>query len=228
MPFIAIAMMTSCDDKTSRGSAKMETIEDSVAYIVGGNLGSQFHNDSLQINPDIFMKGFETTLNGDSLSINDSVAQGLMMRFQQKMQEKQQKQFEAELEANTKKGQEFLEQNKTEPGVQVTESGLQYKVLEEGNGPKPTAEDKVKVHYTGKLIDGTVFDSSIERGEPTEFNVNRVIPGWTEGLQLMSVGSKYMFYIPANIAYGERGAGQQIGPNETLIFEVELLEIVSE
>lgn len=206
----------------------METIEDSVAYIVGGNLGSQFHNDSLQINPDIFMKGFETTLNGDSLSINDSVAQGLMMRFQQKMQEKQQKQFEAELEANTKKGQEFLEQNKTEPGVQVTESGLQYKVLEEGNGPKPTAEDKVKVHYTGKLIDGTVFDSSIERGEPTEFNVNRVIPGWTEGLQLMSVGSKYMFYIPANIAYGERGAGQQIGPNETLIFEVELLEIVSE
>ena len=132
-------------------------------------------------------------------------------------------------EANKTKeeGEKFLADNKTKSGVITTESGLQYQVITEGTGAKPTAEDHVKVHYTGTLLDGTKFDSSIDRGEPAEFPVSQVIKGWTEGLQLMPVGSKYIFWIPSDLAYGDRGAGQMIKPNSTLKFEVELLEIVN-
>lgn len=128
-------------------------------------------------------------------------------------------------EANLKAGEEFLAENGKRPEVVTTESGLQYEVLTEGNGIKPTVDDAVTVHYTGKLIDGTVFDSSIERGEPITFGVTQVIPGWVEALQLMSVGSKWRLYIPSDLAYGSRGAGGVIGPNSTLIFDVELLEV---
>ncbi len=130
------------------------------------------------------------------------------------------------MDSNTgalEKGKAFLAKNKTESGVMTTASGLQYKVIKEGTGPKPTMSQTVKVNYEGSLIDGTIFDSSYQRGEPIEFGVTQVIAGWTEGLQLMSVGSIYMFYIPSELAYGPRGAGGLIGPNETLIFKVELL-----
>lgn len=123
-------------------------------------------------------------------------------------------------------GQAFLDENAKKEGVEVTDSGLQYEVISDGEGDKPSIEDTVKVHYVGTLEDGTEFDSSIARGEPTQFPLKGVIPGWTEGLQLMPVGSKYRFVIPSELAYGERGAGPQIGPNSTLVFEVELLEIV--
>ena len=138
-----------------------------------------------------------------------------------------QKQVAAQSEANRKRGEDYLEQNRSAEGVQVTESGLQYNIISEGDGAKPLATDRVKVHYRGTLIDGTEFDSSYARGEPASFALNQVIPGWTEGLQLMSVGSKFRFVIPYNLGYGERGAGGSIGPFETLIFEVELLEIES-
>jgi FKBP-type peptidyl-prolyl cis-trans isomerase len=138
-----------------------------------------------------------------------------------------QQMFAAEAEANRKRGEDFLEQNASAEGVQVTESGLQYNVISEGDGAKPVAEDRVKVHYRGTLIDGTEFDSSYSRGEPASFALNQVIAGWTEGVQLMNVGSKYRFVIPYDLAYGERGAGGTIGPFETLIFEVELLDIES-
>lgn len=128
-------------------------------------------------------------------------------------------------EKNLQEGQAFLAQNKTKPGVVTTASGLQYEVLKEGTGPKPTLNQTVKVHYEGTLIDGTIFDSSYKRGEPIEFGVTQVIPGWTEALQLMNVGSKYKLYLPSNIAYGANGAGGAIGPNETLIFTVELLAV---
>ncbi|MFM9053078.1 MAG: FKBP-type peptidyl-prolyl cis-trans isomerase, partial [Bacteroidota bacterium] len=129
--------------------------------------------------------------------------------------------------ANSAESKKFLENNKKKNGVTTTASGLQYEVIKQGTGPKPTAEDTVRTHYHGTLIDGTVFDSSVERGEPAEFPVGAVIKGWTEALQLMPVGSKYRLYIPSDLAYGERSAGPKIGPGSTLIFDVELLEIVS-
>ena len=135
------------------------------------------------------------------------------------------KEQQAEGEKNKAANDKFLEDNKSKDGVKVTESGLQYLVMKEGTGEKPTAESKVKVHYHGTLIDGTVFDSSVERGEPAEFGVNQVIKGWTEGLQLMSVGSKYKFFIPQDLAYGARQTGEKIKPYSTLVFEVELLEV---
>ena len=133
-----------------------------------------------------------------------------------------------EANANKEEGEKFLEENKTKKDVFTTESGLQYQVVTEGTGEKPTEKDRVKVHYTGTLLDGTKFDSSVDRGEPAEFPVNGVIKGWTEILQLMPVGSKYIVWVPSELAYGERGAGSDIGPNKTLKFEIELLEIVKE
>jgi FKBP-type peptidyl-prolyl cis-trans isomerase len=141
------------------------------------------------------------------------------------MMEKQSTANKEKVAANMAAGEKFLAENKTKEGVKTTSSGLQYKVLKEGDGPSPKETDVVETHYRGTLINGTEFDSSYKRNEPTSFPVNRVIPGWTEGLQLMKVGAKYQFFIPSGLAYGERGAGQDIGPGETLIFEVELLGI---
>lgn len=149
-----------------------------------------------------------------------------MKLFQEKVQAASRAAAAKAAEENTKAGKAYLEANKAKEGVQVTASGLQYKVLKEGSGARPVRTDKVKVHYTGKLIDGNIFDSSVQRGEPAEFGVTQVIPGWVEGLQLMNVGSKYEFTIPSELAYGERGAGGAIPPNAVLVFEVELLAIV--
>jgi FKBP-type peptidyl-prolyl cis-trans isomerase len=227
LTILAFVMLMACEDSTAQkgGSAEMTTFMDTVSYVIGADIGKNIGRDSLEINTDIFMKGFEDLKNGGESMFSDSVQQVVMMRFQQFMQEKQMQQMEAAKTGNLVKGQEFLAQNKEEPGVMVTESGLQYKVVEAGTGAQPDNNDRVKVHYTGKLLDGTVFDSSVERGEPIEFALNGVIPGWTEGLQLMKEGAKYTLYIPSELAYGERGAGQNIGPNETLIFDVELIEV---
>lgn len=152
----------------------------------------------------------------------------LLQRFQQEFEKRQQAEHEkmmASKEDNIAAGKKFLEENALNKSVYQTKSGLQYKIEKKGNGKKPSANSKVKVHYTGKLLDGKVFDSSVERGQPAEFFLNQVIPGWTEGLQLMDVGSKYILYIPHNLAYGEQVVGS-IPPGSTLIFEVELLEIL--
>ena len=147
------------------------------------------------------------------------------MAFAMKMQKEQMQKMEALAKENKKQGEVFLAENKKKKNVTTTKSGLQYIVLRKGKGKKPKATEQVKVHYKGTLIDGTEFDSSYKRREPVTFPVNRVIPGWSEALQLMNVGSKYQLFIPSNLAYGERGGGPQIGPNATLIFEVELLSI---
>ena len=150
-----------------------------------------------------------------------------MQDFQKKLQEIANEQKKKVADENAKASADFLAENAKKDGIKVTESGLQYEVITEGDGASPKATDVVKVHYEGTLISGQIFDSSIKRGEPVEFPLNQVIPGWTEGVQLMKVGSKYRFFIPSNLAYGEQGAGGMIAPNSALVFEVELLEIKS-
>ena len=173
-----------------------------------------------EMNFDALIKGMMDVYGSEDLMINEVEAQGVLQAFftgaMDRIKEK-----------NLQEGLAFLEKNKKNKGINVTESGLQYEVIKNANGPKPTAEDQVKVHYHGTLIDGTVFDSSVDRGEPIDFPLNGVIKGWTEGLQLMSVGSKFKFYIPSEIAYGENPRpGGPIGPNMVLIFDVELIEIL--
>jgi FKBP-type peptidyl-prolyl cis-trans isomerase len=167
------------------------------------------------------MRGF---LSGTA-KLTDQQFQACMENLQQEAMQKMEAEKAASGSVNKARGEKFLAENKSKDGVKTTASGLQYKVIKEGTGKKPAKENTVKVHYTGTTIDGKVFDSSVERGEPIEFPLAGVIAGWTEGVQLMSVGSKYTLYIPSNLAYGEQGAGQAIGPNETLIFDVELLDI---
>lgn len=226
--------LTTAAQKPSKAPAKqaepakveLKTFEDSVAYAIGVNIGNNLLKDELFFNLDIVKAGMNDALNTKKPLLTAEQLQEVFQKFGQMMQEKQQKEQEVQGKANIEKGKAFLEQNKTRAGVKVTASGLQYEVIQEGTGAKPTAEDKVKVHYTGTLIDGTKFDSSVDRGEPITFPLGNVIKGWIEGLQLMSVGSKYKLYIPSELGYGAQGSGGgQIGPNEVLIFEVELLGI---
>ena len=192
---------------------------DSVSYSLGVNIGENIKSQF----PDIDLKNFELAIK-DVLDdkkepkISGTDAQKVIQEFFKKQQAKAS-------ESVIQEGKKFLEENKKRDNVITLESGLQYEILKSGEGAKPTLEDQVTTHYHGTLIDGTVFDSSVDRGEPASFPVGGVIKGWTEALQLMSVGSKWKLYVPYNLAYGERGAGQQIGPYTTLIFEVELISI---
>ncbi len=198
---------------------------DSTSYALGV-LIAQNNKQSLEsvpggekINIDLLSEAFRQVLKGDSTLFTPVEANEMVSNFFQKMGEKV-------AQENLEAGNAFLEKNKAREGVTTTASGLQYEVITEGTGPKPVAEDMVRVHYHGTLIDGKVFDSSVERGEPAEFPVGGVIQGWVEALQLMPVGSKWKIYLPASLAYGERGAGGDIQPNSALVFEVELLEIL--
>lgn len=196
-------------------NTKMDSLSYSLGVLVAQNLKQQgFEN----LDATSLVKGVEDVMKGDSLKIDINTASQTVQQYAQAQQSKK-------YEKNIAEGKQFLAENAKRPEVKTTSSGLQYEVLKEGNGPKPTANDQVTVHYTGKLIDGTVFDSSVERGEPATFGVTQVIPGWVEALQMMPEGSKWKLYIPADLAYGERGAGNVIGPYSTLIFEVELLKI---
>lgn len=196
---------------------------DSMSYALGMNMGADLAQNLKNIpggksNLDLIIKGFSAALKGDSTILSRETAQNYFREYITKAQAK-------ENEAKKAVGEKYLAENKTKEGVQTTASGLQYIVLKQGDGVKPAETDTVKVHYTGMLIDGKVFDSSVERGEPIEFPLNGVIKGWTEGVQLMSVGSKYKFFIPHQLAYGERGAGGVIPPFATLVFDVELLGV---
>jgi FKBP-type peptidyl-prolyl cis-trans isomerase len=195
-----------------------------MSYAVGQQIGKSLTDQKLELDVNMLVAGLRDMLAGNpQLSLEQ--LQNSMAELQQQQMAKMQAENAKAGEANKAKGEAFLAENKKKPGVMTTPSGLQYKVITEGKGKKPTKDNTVKVHYTGTLLDGTVFDSSVKRGEPIEFPLGGVIKGWTEGVQLMSIGSKYMFYIPSDLAYGPNGAGGAIGPNETLIFEVELLDI---
>lgn len=198
---------------------------DRISYALGLSMGNNFKASGIkEINVQDFADGVAAVFNGLAPKMSYDEAKAEIQEYFGKMQKEQEAQAAKMAEVNEKAGQEFLLENGKRVEVKTTASGLQYEVIEEGKGAKPTEKDKVTVHYTGKLIDGTVFDSSIERGTPATFGVTQVIPGWVEALQLMSEGAKYRLFIPSQLAYGPQGAGP-IGPNQTLIFDVELIKI---
>lgn len=219
VPCALLLALAACDkmDK-SAPEISVTTDDDRFSYGLGMVIGERVLKQYGEVNYDLLLAGMQAQ-HGDQETLLTLEEAGNAINARMESM------FAEQTEANRKRGEEYLKSNAGKEGVQVTDSGLQYSVLTEGDGEKPAATDQVTVHYRGTLIDGTEFDSSYSRGEPTSFTLNQVIPGWTEGVQLMSVGSKYRFVIPAELAYGERGAGGSIGPFETLIFEVELLEI---
>lgn len=211
--------MVSCNQTINKNVA-LNTELDSVSYSIGVNFGTNLKRSNItEINEKAIIAGMYDVLEEDSVKIDIQQTGQIINNYIKGIQEKVG-------EENLAKGEKFLSDNAKKEGVVITESGLQYKIINEGTGDKPLATDQVKVHYKGTTIDGKEFDSSFKRNQPATFAANRVIKGWTEALQLMPVGSKWELYIPAELAYGQRGAGADIGPNETLIFEVELLEIV--
>jgi len=223
---IATMLFVSCGNNKK---ANLKTQNDSVAYVIGANIGENLKNnianDSLDLSSAALVQGFKDALEGlDSVTFTKEEKQNIMMQFQKNMQEKQSKKMAEAAAPNKQAGAQFLEQNKKQPGVIQTQSGLQYKVIKEGKGKMPKATDKVTVNYEGKMIDGKIFDSSFERKEPATFGVTGVIPGWTEALQLMKEGGSYELYIPSDLAYGDQG-NQSIPGGSTLIFKVDLIKV---
>ncbi|HJW38303.1 MAG TPA: FKBP-type peptidyl-prolyl cis-trans isomerase [Candidatus Udaeobacter sp.] len=201
-------------------SPQLKDQKDKVSYSIGMNIGTNLNRQKVDINPDLLAAGIKDAIAGKPQLTQDQVKE-IMTQFEKDMEQKQ----KAAGEKNKADGAKFLEENKKKEGVKTTASGLQYKALKEGTGSQPKGTDMVTVNYRGTLIDGTEFDSSYKRGQPATFPLNGVIKGWTEGLQLMKPGSKYQFFVPSNLAYGERSVGPDIAANATLIFEVELLEV---
>ncbi len=205
-------------------SAVLETENQKVSYSFGVVFGKRMTNDLPDLDMDAFVSGLSDAFNGKAQQLTDEQVGQILNEFQRDLQQKQFEKVQEISAKNKQLGEEFLGANKNKEGVVTLESGLQYKVLKEGNGAQPGPNDVVKVHYTGSLINGEVFDSSVQRGEPVSFPVNGVISGWTEALQLMPKGSKWQLFIPSDLAYGPNG-NRSIGPNETLLFDVELLDI---
>lgn len=210
---------------TSQQALTLKTEKEKLSYAIGMNIGESMKKDSLDIDATVLSRAIKDALTGSKLAMTDAEAKAVMDSFRAEMMKKQQAKAAAAGDANKLAGQNFLAANKSKEGVVALPSGLQYKIIKEGTGPKPTASDTVVTNYRGTLIDGTEFDSSYKRGEPATFPVGQVIKGWTEALQLMPVGSKWQLFIPSELAYGERSPGAEIGPNSTLIFDIELLSI---
>ena len=192
-------------------------------YALGSDVGRNLKRQNFEFDVKAFVEGFKSAFTGTESKMTEEEIGTALQEFQTEMITKMMEERAKKGAANKEAGEKFLAENKTKEGVKTTESGLQYIVEKEGEGETPAAEDTVEVHYRGTLLDGTEFDSSYKRGEPAKFPLNRVIKGWTEGVQLMKKGAKYKFFIPSELAYGENGAGETIAPNSTLIFEVELL-----
>ncbi len=202
-----------------------ETLAERASYAIGLDMGNSVEQMGGDLDLDILIRGLRDALGEQEPQMDQQETAQVMREFFQQLQEANALRQQELMETNRLEGEAFLAENRTKVGVVATPSGLQYEVLTEGTGQSPSATNQVTVHYEGRLLDGNVFDSSYERGEPAVFRVSGVIAGWTEGLQLMKVGSKFRFFIPPNLGYGENGMGEDIGPNAMLIFEVELLGI---
>ena len=210
----------------SPGVLALKTQKDKASYAIGMNIGKNLKRDSVDVDPAVLYRGLKDAFAGNKLLLTDEEAKTALTVLQTEVRAKDEAKTKAAAVENKKTGEAFLAANKTKEGVVTLHSGLQYKIIKAGTGPKPTAEDTVLCHYRGTLVDSTEFDSSYKRGEPLKIPVGGVIKGWTEAIQLMPVGSKWQLYIPSDLAYGERGApGSPIGPNSTLIFDVELISI---
>jgi FKBP-type peptidyl-prolyl cis-trans isomerase FklB len=199
-----------------------------LSYGIGMNLGTQWRDQEVDVDPDILLQGMKDAMRGGPTLLTEEQMRQTLTSYQEQHRNRQMAKRQEMAETNLTQSRQFLEGNRNQPGVVELPSGLQYRIVEKGEGESPKATDQVTVHYRGTLIDGTEFDSSHRRGAPASFNVSGVIPGWTEGLQLMRPGAKYEFFIPPNLGYGERGSGQIIGPNAALIFEVELISSQSQ
>jgi FKBP-type peptidyl-prolyl cis-trans isomerase len=219
---LVLVLLAGCGDKDAKSAKALESVEQRSSYALGYGIGKDLKQQpGLTVDAKAFATGLEDALADQKLRLDEKVIQAAMQEVQKRAQAKMEEMARTNLTA----ANDFLAKNKTKTGVKTTMSGLQYEVLKKGaGGAKPKATSKVRVHYHGTLVDGTVFDSSVQRGQPIEFALNGVIPGWTEGLQLMSVGDKFKFYVPPGLAYGPRG-NQRIPPNSALVFEVELLAI---
>ncbi|MCU1297600.1 MAG: peptidylprolyl isomerase, FKBP-type [Acidobacteriaceae bacterium] len=209
----------------SRAALPLKTQKDKASYAIGLNIGKSLHRDSVDVDPAILLRGLKDALADSKPQLTDEEMKTALTSLQNDVRKKQEEKMQQVGEVNKKEGEAFLAANKTKEGVVTLPSGLQYKILKEGAGPKPTATDSVVCNYKGTLLNNTEFDSSYKHGQPATFGVNQVIKGWTEALQLMPVGSKWQLFIPSDLAYGQRGPSPEIGPNSTLIFEVELLSI---
>ena len=222
--FLAIPVFSPAADQNSQ--KQLQTYQEKISYVLGREVGRSFKESPTKIEIDIFMQGLEDGLKKSKSLLTPEEEAAVKTEFTKQINQDRARKQAAVLDTNLKAEKEFLIDNKSKTGVQTSASGLQYKVLRQGTGPKPQATEKVKVNYRGTLLDGTEFDSSYKRNKPAVFPINGVIPGWTEALQLMNPGSKYRLFVPSKLAYGARGAGQMIGPNAMLIFDVELLAIV--
>jgi FKBP-type peptidyl-prolyl cis-trans isomerase len=221
----AVAIVAALGTAGGAFAQELKTEKDKVSYMVGMDVGKGLSSIKDEIDMAVVIQALQASVKGEKTALTQEEALKVRQDFMTKLQAKRAAEEKVKAETNKKAGEDFLAKNKSKKGVTTTASGLQYEVVKAGTGPKPKDSDTVQVHYTGTLLDGTKFDSSVDRGEPTTFPLKGVIPGWTEGLQLMPVGSKYKFYIPSALAYGENGPGP-IGPNAMLTFEVELLKIM--
>lgn len=221
----ALAWVGSMANAATTTAPTLQTDQQKVSYAMGYETGKAFSKHQVTVDPKSFVEGLRAGVGGHKPAMTEDEIKQTLATFQQQVAKKMQAEQAQTAEKNLKAGEDFLTKNKSETGVVTTDSGLQYKVIKEGSGPKPAATDTVTVEYTGKLLDGKVFDSTKKHGQPATFPVNGVIKGWQEALQLMPVGSTWELFIPADLAYGKRGAGQLIGPNETLVFTVHLLSI---
>ena len=228
MTVFLCAALTGCNGKSGAGSSvnPEDALNKNASYALGMNVGSGLKADNLYPDMKEFARGINDILHDAKTRYTMDEAQQIFFEAYNALREKQELANQQQGLVNQQAENEFLAENSTKPGIKITDSGLQYEVITEGNGPKPDVWDTVRVHYEGTLTNGTEFDSSYSRGEPAEFPLSGVIPGWTEGLQLMSVGSKYRLFVPSDLGYGPQGRGQQIPPYSTLVFEIELLDIV--